>query len=79
MILWEMATSIEREPLAQRVAKLEEKLFAVMECNAQLKARQHQSGRQRRDDGANVIQSGRVPGARSNKYATCPLLDSAHR
>ena len=37
MILREMATSIEREPLAQRVAKLEEKLFAVMECNAQLK------------------------------------------
>ena len=37
MILRKMATSIEREPLAQRVAKLEEKLFAVMECNAQLK------------------------------------------
>ena len=40
--------------------------------------RQSQSGRRRRDDGADIIQGGRVPAARANKYATCPLLDSQH-
>ncbi len=36
-------------------------------------------GRHRRDDGADVFQGNRVPGARADKFGACPLLDSAAR
>lgn len=36
-------------------------------------------GRHRRDDGADVVQGNRVPGAKANKFVACRLLDSAVR
>ena len=36
-------------------------------------------GRHRRDDGADVFQGNRVPGARADKFGACPLLDSTAR